>query len=631
MINTPSAAMQNAMSLASISYTRKTSLDLKRLPELASQPHVGDLVILSEEEGAVIESLTQLVGSYCRKTEWERPLCVAIFGPPGSGKSFAAKQVAQAALEGIGLAMVFTEINLTQVSAPEELADTLTNVALDSAQAPERMPVVLFDEFDAPRDGAPFGWLSWFLAPMNDGTFRRAGEKVTLKRAIYVFAGGTSDSMAEFVRRCEEPALRSAKGPDFLSRLRGFLDMAGLNSGPEREMLLRRAIVLRAVLAKRARQERSAGFQLDPEVVASLLRGVRRYRHGARSIQALGEMLALPNESRRVGWEALPPDHLMRLFVDRGPLDTQRVGGSVALSAFTSEDDESSPQIESCVEVVARALWHEGATLAYAGLPGLSSSRAIIEALVETLRGESPEPARDERHRRQPPPWLRWFVSQDQLRNGRPFGFDGELGNNLALVGVDIVSENFLSVEEQHERDALGDVEARAIERFRRRLTVARASVARFAVGGQPGPGNTRRPSGIVEELALSLALGKPIYLAGGFGGATGELGGVLGLCDRGGGRVPACLAVEAPWLDAIADDLRPPPLRKLPVTPSEQALFLRKHALGSRHWPDNGLSLEDNRRLFASNDAAEVAKLVVQGLKQLQASSTTTAPGSNT
>jgi hypothetical protein len=36
---------------------------------------------------------------------------------------------------------------------------------------------------------------------------------------------------------------------------------------------------------------------------------------------------------------------------------------------------------------------------------------------------------------------------------------------------------------------------------------------------------------------------------------------------------------------------------------------------LGGPKWPDNGLTFEENRRLFASKDSDEVAYLVVTGL----------------
>jgi hypothetical protein len=62
-------------------------------------------------------------------------------------------------------------INLTQVCTSAELATALAGAVMDSAERPETVPVIFFDEFDTARDAAAYGWLSWFLVPMHDGEF----------------------------------------------------------------------------------------------------------------------------------------------------------------------------------------------------------------------------------------------------------------------------------------------------------------------------------------------------------------------------------------------------------------------------------------------------------------------------
>jgi hypothetical protein len=106
------------------------------------------------------------------------------------------------------------------------------------------VPLVFFDEFDAPLNGTALGWLNWFLAPMHDGTFDAGGPRI-LRRAIYVFAGGTAATYGEFSGR-RDKAFVAAKGPDFVSRLRGYLDVRGPNE-PERRTLRRAAILCTAL------------------------------------------------------------------------------------------------------------------------------------------------------------------------------------------------------------------------------------------------------------------------------------------------------------------------------------------------------------------------------------------------
>lgn len=64
---------------------------------------------------------------------------------------------------------------------------------------------------------------------MQDGEFVHDGEVISLRRAVYVFAGGTAATMREFSDFDRLPEFQRAKGPDFVSRLRGFLDVCGPN------------------------------------------------------------------------------------------------------------------------------------------------------------------------------------------------------------------------------------------------------------------------------------------------------------------------------------------------------------------------------------------------------------------
>ena len=160
----------------------------------------------------------------------------------------------------------------------------------------------------------------------------------------------------------------------------------------------------------------------------------------------------------------------------------------------------------------------------------------------------------------------------------------------------------------------------RLIERFRRRLASTEGSAARFIIGGNPS--YVGRPSGIVEETILSLALKQPIYVAGEFGGAASDLGIVLGLARLRTGEIPESLrdhlsATERSDLERIKTILQPPPLTDLPVYPDDQVGFLHAHELGGEKWPDNGLTVDENRKLFTTASSADAAQLVVTGLSR--------------
>jgi hypothetical protein len=130
------------------------------LPKIEGLHRFGNLFLFSPEEQEHLESIHQLIKRYCKRPDAPRPLSLAVFGAPGSGKSFAVKQI----LEELKLS--FNTINLTQASDSRALGQVL-----HEAMAADTTPVIFFDEFDAPRDGAQYGRLPWFLAPMQDGEF----------------------------------------------------------------------------------------------------------------------------------------------------------------------------------------------------------------------------------------------------------------------------------------------------------------------------------------------------------------------------------------------------------------------------------------------------------------------------
>ncbi len=115
-----------------------------------------------------------------------------------------------------------------------------------------KIPLVFWDEFDTTLNGKPLGWLRYFLAPMQDGKFQEGQLNHPIGRAIFVFAGGTASSMAEFDKG-EADEFKSAKGPDFVSRLKGYINVLGPNpvkGAGDPYFIIRRAILLRSSLKR---------------------------------------------------------------------------------------------------------------------------------------------------------------------------------------------------------------------------------------------------------------------------------------------------------------------------------------------------------------------------------------------
>jgi hypothetical protein len=614
--------LEAAIALVEIKYDASDILRDRRdpqrkhrdVPDVPGCAPLGALIPLSVDESRQLHSMRELINRYLGQRRHVRPLCLAVFGSPGSGKSFAVKQVQAEVQEQSGVRLVSATINLTQLASPVALTGALVAAMMAAHEEEGSVPIIFFDEFDTTRDGAAYGWLGSFLAPMHDGEFIHDGRTVKLKKAVYVFAGGTAQTMQEFTSRQSEPEFRRAKGPDFVSRLRGFLDVRGPNEAPR---TWRRALVLRHELAERVRRHGKDKFRIDRPLIDAFLRA-GRYRYGARSIAALIEIAELDQEL--LGWKLLPDDHLVGLHVDHGRLDPKLIGGSIALSGFgpapeAEGADETARLIGACWTCVAKGLWNEGATLTFAGRWNDRGASALVDLLLTELSSRPQELSANESVRSHPDCSFRSFLhGQDPAQSLR------EANAVLAeqrrkQLGVELVAQHYLDSDE----NAWNDWRARTLERFRRRWAVSEDGVARFVIAGQRPPVGDR-PSGVVEETIQSLALRRPVYLAGGFGGATEDLGVVLGLSGIRTGTVPDSLRDRLDprrreLLTEIANRLRPPPFTTLPVFPDEQVAFLKQHALGGDKWPDNGLSARQNRILFGSTDCDEVKNLVVEGL----------------
>ncbi len=131
-----------------------------------------------------------------------------------------------------------------------------------------------------------------------------------------------------------------------------------------------------------------------------------------------------------------------------------------------------------------------------------------------------------------------------------------------------------------------------------RRFLVS-ATDARVVIGGKRS-GFLGRFPGIIEEVLVSVEADKPLYLAGGFGGAT---------LDAIGALVPE----NSSWFpryEAEQDDFEK-------LAAGLQAL--KEAAEASKAWMDNGLSEQENKRLAASYRPSEIAALVGHGLGSLE------------
>ncbi len=241
-----------------------------------------------------------------------QPLSVAVFGAPGSGKSFGIREIARSVKR-----FRCATLNCSQFGSPESLFEALHQELSEKSDA---IPLIFFDEFDSAIDGQELGWLRYFLAPMQDGEYTLHGRTETIDAAVFVFAGGTADTYEQFLPDSgREESFRQRKGPDFVSRLKGTLNIMGPNPNriTDRRHLIRRALLLRDLIIRKfpdVYDQKSGTVNISPALLSSLLR-VSEYRHGTRSLEFILAMSRLGGEKRFTP-AYLPPLSQLNIHLD---------------------------------------------------------------------------------------------------------------------------------------------------------------------------------------------------------------------------------------------------------------------------------------------------------------------------
>jgi hypothetical protein len=309
----------------------------------------GKLTSVDRSEIEALRAIRTLIENYVNSPDLDKPLSLAVFGQPGGGKSFAIKEVAadvamQAAAKrpkGSDPARQYVEdvtFNISQFTDPRAITEALHQVRDIGLSG--MTPLVFWDEFDATLAGEALGWLRYFLAPMQDGRFQQGPVTHNIGRAIFVFAGGSFETWAKFEHRAKglpgetgDQAYTAIKGPDFLSRLQGFMDIKPLNYEGAIEtkheidaaIAFRRAMLLREILKRSNRTviQTVAGetratlmeqLSVDAGVVDAFLK-VDCFHYGVRSMEAIVKMSAI-SDKNRFDRSGLAPRAQLAMHVD---------------------------------------------------------------------------------------------------------------------------------------------------------------------------------------------------------------------------------------------------------------------------------------------------------------------------
>lgn len=304
---------------------------------------IGDLRVTSRRDIQSCHDIKERIAAYQASSQ-RRPLNLAVFGPPGSGKSFAVKRILT---ETFGAENVdFHEFNLASIGSPDQLAGLF--LRLQESSLNKKFPVAFWDEYDTSLE-KPLGWLAHFLGPMQDGKFVLDGQLRSLPPTCFVFAGSMFSSFGEmllldassrgkkafsslfmpledglrdewntWLDRSEPETAKigkftveqwaNAKGTDFKSRLAGVLNIQGIERAAETRIddqfnvwttaresncstFVRKARGIRAQLERRFKELiiDTEELMIRDNTILSLLHE-EHYAHGLRSIENIIDM-----------------------------------------------------------------------------------------------------------------------------------------------------------------------------------------------------------------------------------------------------------------------------------------------------------------------------------------------------
>lgn len=292
---------------------RSGKIEIENLPSA----RIGKFRTIDRTEIESFRTIQRLIDRYLEDRSQSKPLSFGVFGPPGSGKSYGIKQIAEE--RGIP----WREFNMSEASAEalpgyfHEIRDIVLR---------GKTPLCFFDEFDA--QGSRL--VARFLAPMQDGVFRDGSRVHPVGRCILVFAGGTAYTAAQFVKGkgiSDQPGaaeIKKLKLPDFASRLSGIINILGPNkqgSTPEASnaYLLRRAVLLRSLLERTMPQILANGngtAAMSDKLIEAFLK-TDTYVYGARSMEQILMLSALRGDQSTYGSADLPDVARLKLHLSK--------------------------------------------------------------------------------------------------------------------------------------------------------------------------------------------------------------------------------------------------------------------------------------------------------------------------
>lgn len=276
---------------------------------------LGWLVTCSPEYAHILLRLSSRLKNHIYNDK--EVLSFSLFGGPGSGKSFVARQIAKA-IDPDDTKFRHKTFNLSQLNDPARLIDAFKMIQSICLQG--KIPFILWDEFDTSFKGDRAGWLSSFLMPMQDAEFFDGMTNQKLGKCVFVFIGGTFEDDREFSEWTLSEDGRRLKGTDFHSRLDSSLNVPSVDLKGESDDLFNtpdEAKLVRAVMIRTFLQEEKRIKTISPDVLSFLLHVP--LQHGVRSLQRIISASELRKTTNFQTFH-LPPLDVLQLHVNEAKI-----------------------------------------------------------------------------------------------------------------------------------------------------------------------------------------------------------------------------------------------------------------------------------------------------------------------
>ncbi|KAK7417880.1 hypothetical protein QQZ08_011461 [Neonectria magnoliae] len=277
----------------------------------------GELVLFDRREVESFRTIFNFLREYLA-APMSRPLSIALFGPRGSGKAFAAVQIAEAV--SVDHEIHSLRFDLSQFMSFDDLLGAFHSIRDWSLKG--SVPIVYFAGIDTTFAGSPLGWLAHLLPVMLSGSFSDHGISRPLGAAVFIFGAAAAKTYEDLRKKTTKSKSdgHPTQEQEFVACLHGFANILGPNQVQHGEKMdrmypVRRAVILRSLIEKREPNLKYRDkIHIDDGILDALLL-VPTYRQGIKSLASIIGMSRL-NGCYQFERSALPPPAQLDVYVD---------------------------------------------------------------------------------------------------------------------------------------------------------------------------------------------------------------------------------------------------------------------------------------------------------------------------